>query len=161
MSENRSGGGLGAQLLIALAVALVAGALLGVYLIGSETLRTLGLILVVAIALAVVIAASALPIRAWRRRDFTGDHYHTDGTRTIVKEVRVLDGRVAEGPKLYQLPAQPQGAAFPDLLRAAYAAGATALPARSSSRPAAEPDYEEVELPEIDMTDGWNGDIKS
>jgi hypothetical protein len=161
MSENRSGGGLGAQLLIALAVALVAGALLGVYLIGSETLRTLGLILVVAIALAVVIAASALPIRAWRRRDFTGDHYHTDGTRTIVKEVRVLDGRVAEGPKLYQLPAQPQGAAFPDLLRAAYAAGATALPARSSSRPEPEPDYAEIDLPELNMADGWDGDIKS
>lgn len=157
MNSEHRGGGVGAQLLIALALALVAGALLSVYLIGSETLRTMGLILVVAIALALVISASALPIRMWRRKDFTGDHYHTDGTRTIVKEVRVLDGRVAEGPKLYQLPAQPQGAAFPELMRAAYAAGATALPARSSSRP----DYAEIDLPELNMADGWDGDIKS
>lgn len=162
MNSEHRGGGVGAQLLIALALALVAGALLGVYLIGSETLRTMGLILVVAIALALVIGASALPIRMWRRKDQTGEtHYVHDGTKTIVKEVRVLDGRVAEGPKLYQLPAQPQGAAFPDLLRAAYAAGATALPARSSSRLEPEPDYAETDLPELNMADGWDGDIRS
>lgn len=164
MSENRSGGGIGAQLLIALALALIAGALLGVYLIGSETLRTLGLILVVAIALAVVIGASALPIRAWRRKDNIGETHYVDGTKTVIKEVRVLDGRVAEGPKLYQLPAQPQGAAYPDLLRAAYRAGATSLPARSTSRLESEPEYAEADIEELDLgadVNGWNGDIRS
>lgn len=158
-TENRRGG-LGAQLVIALALALVAGGLLAVWMIGSEALKTMGLILVGAVALALVIAATALPIRSWRRKDFTGDHFHTDGTKTIVKEVRVIDGRVAEGPKLYQLPAQPQGTAFPDLLRAAYAAGATALPARSMNRVGADADYPEVELPEVDLGAEWNGDIR-
>lgn len=160
MNNENHRGGLGGQLLIALAVALVAGALLAVWLIGSEVLQTMGLILVIALALALVIAASALPIRSWKRRDFTGDHYHTDGTRTVVKEVRVLDGRVAEGPKLYQLPAQPQGTAFPDLLRAAFAAGATSLPARSASRVGSDTDYTEADLPEVDLGAEWSGDIK-
>ena len=158
-TENRRGG-LGEKLVVALALALVAGALLSVWLIGSDTLKTMGLILVGAVAFALVIGSLALPIRAWRRKDFVGDHYHTDGTRTIVKETRVLDGRVAEGPKLYQLPAQPQGTAFPDLLRAAYAAGARALPAPGSRPTGGEADYAESDLREVDLGAEWDGDIR-
>ena len=162
MNNEKRGIGVGGQLLIALALALIAGAVLAVWLIGSDTLRTMGLILISAIALALVIAASALPIRSWKRKDFTGDHFHTDGTRTIVKEVRVLDGHTIEAPKIYQLPAQPQGAAFPELLRAAYQSGANALPARSASRP--EPtDYTEADIEALDFAspDGWTGDIRA
>lgn len=159
MNESHRGG-LGAQLVLAFAVALVAGALLAVWLIGSEMLRVMGLILVSAIAVSLVVAASALPIRAYRRKDNTGETHYVDGTKTIVKEVRILDGRAIEAPKFYQLPAQPQGTAFPDLLRAAYMAGATSLPARSSrGEPGAE--YVESELPEVDLGAEWQGDIKS
>ena len=162
MSENRSGSSsTWGAIILAMGLALGGALLLAIYLIGSETLRTLGFILVVAIALAVVIGASALPIRAWKRRDFTGDHFHTDGTKTIVKEVRVLDGRAPAQTdiKLLQMPAQPPAGAFPDILRAAYRAGATTLPARSAS--AIDPGYTEAEIDELDLSSptGWDGDI--
>ena len=122
--------------------------------------------MVVAVALALVIAASALPIRSWRKRDYTGEHRVTDGTRTIVKEVRVLDGRAPAQTdvKLLQLPAQPQGAMYPELLRAAYAAGRISPHSASLSQPpTAASDYGETTLlPEIDPSDdpdGWTGDI--
>ena len=163
MSGEGRGGGVGAQLLIALAVALVAGIMLAVWLIGSEALKTMGLILVVAIAIALVIGASALPIRAWKRKDNIGETHYVDGTKTIIKEVRVLDGRAPAQAdiKLLQLPAQPQAGAYPDLLRAAYRAGAATLPARSASAPLA--DYTEAEIDELDLSNpaGWDGDITS
>lgn len=164
MSESSGGrSSAGVQVLVALCVSLILVGGFAVYQIGSETLRTLGLILVVAIAIAVVIGASALPIRAWKRRDFTGDHFHTDGTKTIVKEVRVLDGRAPAQTdiKLLQMPGQPPAGAFPDILRAAYRAGATTLPARSAS--AIDPGYTEAEIDELDLSspDGWSGDIRA
>lgn len=164
MSENHSGGGAGLQIGLLLAGAFMLALIFAMWQIGTSTLRTLGLILVGAIALALVIGASALPIRAWRRKDFTGDHYHSDGTKTIVKEVRVIDGRQVTAPevKLLQLPAQPQAGAYPELLRAAYQAGATTLPARSASRWQPDPgDYSETNIEEVDLTspEGWNGDI--
>ena len=112
---------------IVLGLALVAGMILAVWLIGSERLATLALILVIALAVAGVIAASALPIRAYRKRDLTGEtiHRYHDGTKTVIKETRVIDGRqTAPEVKLLQLPqAQGSGALFPELLRASYRAG--------------------------------------
>lgn len=166
-TQNPGSGGVGAQIMLALGLALGAALLLAVYLIGSETLRTLGLILVVAIALAVVIGASALPIRAWRRKDFTGDHFHTDGTRTVIKETRVLDGRAPAQTdvKLLQLPAQPQGALYPELLRAAYQAGRIS-PTSSFAQQQAGGNYDpgaaytEAALPDVGFAgDEWSGDI--
>jgi len=126
----------------------------------------MGLIFVGGLTLALVIGASALPIRAWRRNDNPPviERHFTDGTKTIVKETRVIDGRTAQTDiKLLQMPAQPQAGAFPELLRAAYAAGHTALP---GPRP---PAYAEAELPAVDLAggtewetvDGWDGDIRS
>ncbi|OQA43736.1 MAG: hypothetical protein BWY52_01785 [Chloroflexi bacterium ADurb.Bin325] len=146
-----------AQLFVLAAVlALVAGVILAVWLIGAAVLQTMGLILVVAIGLAAVIAASALPIRAYRRRDMTGEthHYH-DGTKTVVHETRVIDGRPAAQTdiKLLQLPAQPQAAAFPELLRASYQAGVFAQQGQPQPTPRAD-------LTELDLTgDDWGGDI--
>ena len=160
--RNETVSGLGT----ALALALIAGALLAVWLIGSDTLRTLGLILIIGLTLAAVIGASALPIRAWRRRDHTGEtHYVHEGTKTIVRETRILDGRTIEAPKIYQLPAAPQGGAFPELLRAAYAAGRIGPHSSSLGQPPrgyqATPDYSEGEITEVDLgaDDGWSGDI--
>jgi hypothetical protein len=153
---------------IALALALIAAALLAVWLIGSATLRTLGLILAIGLTLALVIGASALPIRAWRRKDHTGEtHYVHEGTKTIVRETRILDGRTIEAPKVYQLPAPPQGGAFPELLRAAYAAGRISPHSSSLGQPQrgyqSDPDYSEAEISEVDLgdDDGWAGDITS
>jgi hypothetical protein len=96
--------------------------------------------------------APAPPIRAWRRRDPTGEthHYH-DGTRTVVKETRVLDGRVAETPKFYPVPPQPAGAFFPELMRAAYRAGML-------NAPATEATSERSNISAL-PSDSWDGDI--
>lgn len=69
----------------------------------------------------------------------------------MVKETRVLDGRVAEAPKLYPLPPQPAGAFFPELLRAAYRAG-------MFNAPAADVYTEPAEAKTL-SADGWDGDI--
>jgi hypothetical protein len=113
-------------LAIALALAMIGAALLATWLIGAERLRVMGMILISGVTVAAVLAASALPIRAYRKKDMTGETRILDGTRTIVKEVRIIDGRPApQAPevKLLQLPAAPNGAAFPELLRAAWQAG--------------------------------------
>ena len=153
---------------IILALALIAGVLLAVWLIGSDTLRILGLILGIGLTLAAVIGASALPIRAWRRKDRTGEtHYVHEGTKTVIRETRILDGRAQEAPKIYQLPAAPQGGAFPELLRAAYAAGRISPHSSSLGQPPggyqSDPDYSEAEITEVDLgdDDGWSGDITS
>lgn len=143
-------------ILICGAAALAAG-MLAVWLIGEDRLFTLALILTGAVALAVILAASALPVRAWRKRDPTGEthHYHDGTTRTI--ERHTIDGRAVTSPevKLLQLPAPAQGAGFPELLRAAYTAGTLGNPQRAATVPSAE-------LAEYDLTgdgDGWGGNI--
>jgi|GEM_PF-777677 len=149
--------------LIALGLALVVALGLAVWLLGGDRLMTLALILIIALGLALVLAAAALPIRAWRRRDPTGEthHYH-DGTHTVVKETRVLDGRVAEAPKLYPLPPQPAGAFFPELLRTAYRAGMLSAPA-TDVYTAAEKRLSDVYTEPAEAKalppDGWDGDI--
>jgi len=133
-------------LVVALAVALVGAALLAVWLIGAETLRTLALILISGLVLAAVVAAAALPIRAWKSKDNTGEkHFYHDGTKTVVRE-RVIDAR----PALPALPApqQPTWGVFPELLRASYRAGLLAQPG----------DVVNAEVREL-PADGWDGDI--
>lgn len=147
----------GKLLILTVAVALLGALLLAVWLIGADRLYVLALILGGALALAIVLGAAALPIRAYKRRDNTGEvhHYH-DGTKTIVRE-RILDGQAPE-VKLLQLPAQPQGGAFPELLRAAYQAGAL-----TDRRNVGDP-WQDRELREIDLDpdrEGWEGDIKA
>ena len=156
MTETRSGSPWLAIGLM-LAAALAAVLMFAIWQIGSEFLRTLALILTVALALALVIVASAVAIRAWRRKDNVGETRFVDGTKTIIRETRVIDGRSIEAPKLYQLPAQSQGAAFPDLLRAAWQAGA--IGSRSQAAPAMN-EYVDAEVTEIGPeADGWDGDI--
>jgi hypothetical protein len=146
---------------IALGLAIVVALALAVWLIGASTLQTIALILGAGAAVAAILAASALPIRAYRRRDQTGEtHYVHDGTKTIVRETRILDGRqvTAQEVKLLQLPAQANGGAYPELLRAAFAAGTMRLPAQRQET--AVPDQD---LAELDLTgdlDGWGGEIR-
>jgi hypothetical protein len=149
--------------LIALGLALVVALGLAVWLLGGDRLMRLALILITALCLALVLAATALPIRAWRRRDPTGEtHYYHDGTRTVVKETRVLDGRVAEAPKLYRLPPQPAGAFFPELLRAAYRAGMLNAPAAdvyTSAEKLPSDVYTGSSEAKALPPNGWDGDI--
>lgn len=119
----------GVIVLGSLALALVVGLGVAIWLIGEETLQKLAWVLVVAIALALVLGVSALPIRAWRRKDAEPvqiEHHYHDGTTKVI-ERHTIDGRpVAAAPevKLLQLPAQQNGGgAFPEMLRAAYRAG--------------------------------------
>jgi len=77
-------------------------------------------IVVVGIVLALIIAASALPIRAFKTRE--GPH-----EREIIREkhTHTIDGRTADAPKIYTIGQQAQGfgGMFPNLLRAAHLAG--------------------------------------
>lgn len=153
-SESRSGSA-ALQVGLLLAAAVTAMMVFAIWQIGSEFLRTLALILVAALAIGIVLVASALPIRAWRRRDATGETRIMDGTKTVIRETRVIDGRSIEAPKLYQLPSQAQGAMFPDLLRAAMQAGAI-----GSRSQAANNEYIEAEVHELGPEpEGWDGDI--
>jgi hypothetical protein len=122
---------------------------LSVWLIGADRLFILALILVGSVGLAAVIAASALPIRAAKKRDMTGETRVLDGTRTVIRETKVLDGRAVTSPevKLLQLPQQPTGGAWPELLRASYQAG---LLGNGRAVP-------RQDLPEYDLTGGGNG----
>ncbi len=136
-----------ALLALVLALGVVAGAIYTISLVGAEVMTTLLMVLTGAMGTALVLAALALPIWAWRRTDnrVIERHYHGE-TKTVVKEVH--DGRVVE-PKLYQLPAPPQDAGlFPELLRAAYQAGML----RQQRGPGAE----EVRPAELD----WDGEIR-
>lgn len=143
---------LGCYMAAGAAVALALG--LGLWLIGGETLRTVAVILASSVAVALIVAASAFPIRAYRRKDPTGEKTIIHEGTVTVKE-RVLDGRAIEAPKLYQLPAAPQnGGAYPELLRAAWQAG---LLARDSQ--AARPDPEGQDLQALDGE--WGGDISA
>lgn len=113
-------------LAIALAVALVAAALLAVWLIGADRLFILALVFVGGLVVAGGLAGLALVIRAWRKNDAAPvieKHIYHEG-RQIIRE-RVIDHRPAAAPdvRLLQLPAAPQGGAFPELLRAAFQAG--------------------------------------
>lgn len=147
-----------------LALLIIGGACLlalalAVWLIGADTLRTLALILTGAVALAVILAASALPLRAWRKRDPSGEahHYH-DGTR-VIEKVHTIDGRAVTSPevKLLQLPAQPQGGAWPELLRASYTAGLLGNPRQPGATVVSGQDLAELDL--AGDGDGWAGDI--
>jgi hypothetical protein len=167
MSEQRSNNSIAGQLIIALVVALIAVLGFAIYLIGSERLYTLALILVSGLVLAVIIAACAVAIRAWRKNDAPPviERHFTDGTKTIIRETRVLDGRTIEAPKIYQLPAAPQGGQFPELLRAAYQAGRISPQSSVLGQPTSgyrpTSDDSEAELQPLDLgdEDGWLGDI--
>jgi len=151
-------------LLIAGAAILAAG-MLAIWLIGADRLFILALILVGSIGMAAIIASSALPIRAAKKRDMTGETRVLDGTRTVIRETKVLDGRAVTSPevKLLQLPQQPQGGAWPELLRASYQAGLL-----GNGRPVPRQDLAEYDLTGSndaggaewdDSTGEWGGSI--
>lgn len=146
-------------LLLAVLVAVLGALGLAMWLIGAETLRALAFIFVGAVALAVILAAAALPIRAARKKDPTGETRYVDGTRTVIKE-RVLDGRAVTAPdvRVLQLPQQPAGGAWPELLRASYQAGLLGTPSARDPRAAGQGDS----IPDFDFTGGrdeWGGEI--
>lgn len=149
MKDNGMGG-LGVTLLGGLALSLVGGGIFAVWLIGGETMRTIAYILAGALALALVLAASALPIRAWKRRDNepVKEHYYHDGTKVIEKHT--IDGRQVNAPdiKLLQLPQQASGFAFPELMRSAYRAG---LLAETPQTTQPEP---------VNFGEQWDGEIE-
>lgn len=148
MNEQR-GANVLALVFGALTLALVLAAGMAIWLMGAERLYTLALVLVVGLVLAGLIVAAAVLVRQWRRSDANPvieRHYHHDGTRTIEK---VVDYRPAIAP----LPAAPLPAAlgvFPELLRAAYQAGA--LPGRSET-------VDAVSVREVTPGE-WGGEIR-
>lgn len=153
---------------LALAGALLLALIFAMWQIGRDRIYTLLLILTSGVAITLLTIGAAVAIRMWRKNDSPPviERHFTDGTRTIVKEVKVLDGRAPSQTdvKLLQLPAAPSAGAFPEILRAAFSAGATALPSPSTHRP--DPGYIEAEIDEQDLADlrdwgdGWEGDIR-
>jgi len=143
-----------ALLLIAAALLVTLGFM--VWLIGAD-LFILAAVLTGAVGMAAIIAASALPIRAWRKQDMTGEanHYYHDGTRTVEK-VHTIDGRTANNDiRLLQLPAAGQATAYPELLRASYRAGLLAAPGGEQPQPA---ELRQVD-PATTTADDWNYSI--
>lgn len=146
-------------ILAALALALVGGVIYALWLVGREVVATLAGVLVGGIAAAVVLAALALPIRAYRKNDAPPviERHYRDGTRTV--ERHTIDGRAPaqNDIRLLQLPAANQAAAFPELLRASYRAGLLAAP-NGEANP------QTVELREVDPATvsgaDWFGELR-
>jgi hypothetical protein len=148
--KSETVGGLG----IALALALIVALGLAVYLIGGDRLFILGAALVGGMVCAGILAGLALLVRAFRKNDNPPviERYHTDGTKTIIRETKILDGRAIEAPKLYQLPSQPSGSFYPELMRAAFTAGALGQRAGGETV--------DAEVREL-TADEWSGDIST
>jgi len=104
----------------------------------------------IGVLIVLAIAASALPIRAWKTRE--GPH---ERERIIEKHTHTIDGRTADAPKIYTIGQQPQGfgGMFPNLLRAAYLAGERQV---MSGQPMLEAEVEDVTGGEWEE---WSGPI--
>ena len=110
--------------LAGLVLALVVGVGLAVWLLGADRLFVLALVFVGGLVLVGVMVAAAFIVRQWRRSDANPlvEHHYHDGTRTVERVERVIDGRPQPLPQL-PAPAQPPLGVFPELLRASYQAG--------------------------------------
>ena len=97
-----------------LAIAVVAVVAL-VARLDRQMVNTVVLILVISIAVALIIAATALPLHA-RKPERPHER------ERIIKETHTIDGRVAEAPKVHLIQ-QPGYPMYPEMLRAAYLAG--------------------------------------
>lgn len=129
-------------LVVILAVALVAGVIFAIHLIGSAALTVLAFLLIGGLVLVGILAASSLPIRAWKKRDGVPIE------KQVIREVRILDSRPAPAPQL-PAPQQPPFGVFPELLRASFAAGRLAAPQGETV---------DAEVRHLDGDD-WAGDI--
>lgn len=137
-----------ALVIIVLVVALVTVGLV-IYRLDLGMIYTLALILVGGVVLALVVAAAALPIRAYQKRE--GPHER----ERIIKHTIEREGRIPEAPKIYTVGQQQNSGLpgmFPELLRAAYLAGRRGPPGQD------EPTLIEAET--HDVVEEWNGDIR-
>jgi hypothetical protein len=128
---------------VALALALVGGALLTVWLV-RDALVILAAVMVGGLVLIGMIAAAALPIRAWRKNDAAPIE------KQVIREVRVIERpQLPAAAVQLPAPAQPAYGVFPELLRASYRAGLLAQPG----------DVVNAEVRQLPAGDGWDGDI--
>lgn len=133
-------------------VALAVGAVAAINAIGGERLYTLALVLVGAMGTAMVMGSLALVVFAWRR-----NQQPEREIRHIIRETKLIDGRPQAAPQVQLLPAPQQHplGVFPELLRAAYQAGANE---RLSSPPGRQGMPLGDELIDGDVTT-WGGSI--
>lgn len=143
-----------ATVVVGLVLAMIGGVIYALWMIGREGVLVLAGVLTGGVVLTALTAASALPIRAYRKQDMTGEahHYH-DGTRTVEK-IHTIDGRAPANNdiRLLQLPAAGQATAYPELLRASYRAGLLAAPGGDQPQPA---ELRQVD-PATTTADDWN-----
>ena len=107
------------ELLLILLIVLIAVAGVAIWMIGSETLTKMGWVLLIGVLLIGITLASSLPIRAWRGPQ-------TRPEKHVIRETRVIDNRAPAAPPAPQIVAlsPSAGGVFPDILRAAFQAGA-------------------------------------
>ena len=145
--ETKQVGGI--LIFLGLIVSIVAVAILLVRLERDMVYRIVQYV-AIGVLIVLAIAASALPIRAWKTRE--GPH---ERERIIEKHTHTIDGRTADAPKIYTIGQQPQGfgGMFPNLLRAAYLAGERQV---MSGQPMLEAEVEDVTGGEWEE---WSGPI--
>ena len=136
-----------AALIIVVVLAVLTASGLVIFRLDLDMLYTLVLILVVGVIAALIIAATAFPIRA---RKAGGPHERERIIRET-KHTHTIDGRKAESPHIYTVNQQPSGfpGMFPELLRAAYLSGQRQLSAGRGAKP------EVIEADAADLTDEW------
>jgi len=108
-----------------IALALVAGVIYTIWLVGAETMKVILFLVVGGGILALLLYASKHPIQAWRSNVQPEAHiYHERETRHIpVPHPAVLP----QLPQLSPPTAQASQEVYPELLRAAFLAGATGV----------------------------------
>lgn len=147
---NERGAGVASVLVVVILgvmLAMITAAGMTVWLLGTERLFVLALILVCGLVVVGVILAAGVVVRQYRRNDappVIERHFHHDGTRTIEK---VIDSRPIAALPQWQTPQLPAYGAFPELLRAAYQAGA--LPTRDA-----------VDAEVREAGEEWGGEIR-
>jgi hypothetical protein len=137
-----------AALIIVVVLAVLTAIGLVIFRLDLDMLYTLALVLVVGVIVALIIAATAFPIRA---RKGGGPHERERIIRET-KHTHTIDGRKAESPHIYTVNQQPSGfpGMFPELLRAAYLSGH-----RQDQLGPGEAREEVIEADITDLTDEW------
>lgn len=142
-----------AALIVVVALAVLVTIGLVIWRLELGMLYTLALVLVIGVVAALIIAASAFPIRA---RKGGGPHEREKIIRET-KHTHTIDGRQPARPHIITVPAPPGGGMgiFPEILRGAFLAGRR-QPKLGASEASGEAEVIEGDV--VDAAEDWPGE---